>query len=85
VTQQNAAMVEQSTAASHALSGEANDLTALLARFKIDDRGTDARPAAATPIPPARRAAPAPARPKAVAMAGGRESASAPADDWEAF
>jgi methyl-accepting chemotaxis protein len=76
-------MVEQSTAASHALSGEANDLTALLARFKIDDRGTAARPAAAAPIPPARRPAPAPA--KAVAMAGGRGRASAPADDWEAF
>lgn len=36
VTQQNAAMVEQSTAASHALAQEAGDLTALVLRFRID-------------------------------------------------
>ena len=35
VTQQNAAMVEQSTAASHALSNEARELTRLTAQFKV--------------------------------------------------
>ena len=35
VTQQNAAMVEQSTAASHALSNEAAELERLIARFKV--------------------------------------------------
>jgi len=38
-TQQNAAMVEQQTAASHSLAGEANMLTDLLSRFKLT--GTD--------------------------------------------
>jgi methyl-accepting chemotaxis protein len=35
VTQQNAAMVEQSTAASHSLAGEADALTAMVARFRV--------------------------------------------------
>jgi len=35
-TQQNAAMVEQSTAASHGLAKEAASLTALLSQFKLD-------------------------------------------------
>ncbi|QLF71337.1 methyl-accepting chemotaxis protein [Peteryoungia desertarenae] len=37
-TQQNAAMVEEQTAASHGLAQEAAALTALLAQFRIDDR-----------------------------------------------
>ena len=53
-TQQNAAMVEQSTAASHTLAKEAEDLFALLRQFKVgtaDHVRTaatqhDARPAA---------------------------------------
>jgi methyl-accepting chemotaxis protein len=44
VTQQNAAMVEESTAASHALAREADDLTRLMARFQV---GGDAH---ATPV-----------------------------------
>ncbi len=35
VTQQNAAMVEQSTAASHSLAGEADALTALVSKFRV--------------------------------------------------
>jgi len=40
-TQQNAAMVEESTAASHRLAGEAEELSRLVARFRLetDDRG----------------------------------------------
>ncbi|MDK2749023.1 MAG: methyl-accepting chemotaxis protein, partial [Brevundimonas sp.] len=51
MTQQNAAMVEQSTAASHSLSQEADSLNAAVARFRVG-----APPAASAP-------APAPARP----------------------
>ncbi|WP_272955141.1 methyl-accepting chemotaxis protein [Agrobacterium rubi] len=39
--QQNAAMVEQSTAASHSLAGEAAKLTTLLNRFRIDPTSLD--------------------------------------------
>ena len=35
LTQQNAAMVEQSTAASHALAGEAEELVGLISRFEL--------------------------------------------------
>ena len=38
-TQQNAAMVEQSTAASHSLAQEAASLFQLLSRFKVDEGG----------------------------------------------
>ncbi len=38
VVQQNAAMVEESTAAAHALKGETQELTAIVGRFQIDDR-----------------------------------------------
>ena len=37
ITQQNAAMVEQSTAASHAVAKEADNLAKLVARFKTDE------------------------------------------------
>ena len=56
VTQQNAAMVEQSTAASHALSNEAAELERLIARFQV---GAEVREM------PARRPAAPPARPAA--------------------
>jgi methyl-accepting chemotaxis protein len=39
VTQQNAAMVEESTAASHALAREAQDLARLIGRFKVGEDG----------------------------------------------
>jgi methyl-accepting chemotaxis protein len=38
VTQQNAAMVEQSTAASHSLAGEADALATLVSHFRIGDQ-----------------------------------------------
>ena len=44
VTQQNAATVEQSTAASHTLAGEAEQLSKLIARFDLGGQTT--RPAA---------------------------------------
>jgi methyl-accepting chemotaxis protein len=48
-TQQNAAMVEEQTAASHGLAEEAKALFALLEQFKFDDRATVTRSATITP------------------------------------
>ena len=61
VTQQNAAMVEQSTAASHSLAQEAETLQASVAQFKV---GETASALATAPAPRAasRPGAPAPAR-----------------------
>jgi methyl-accepting chemotaxis protein len=55
-TQQNAAMAEESTAASHNLSDEAKRLAALIAEFEVAQAANDERPR------PARRAAAAPLR-----------------------
>ena len=81
--QQNAAMVEQSTAASHSLAREADALFSLLARFEV---GGDAAPvernavAVSAPLPKAnvarRGIAPVPAS---------RGNAALKADDWEEF
>ena len=60
VTQQNAAMVEQSTAASHSLANDTTELERLTGRFK-----TGAADASATP-PPHRRAQAGPALAKRV-------------------
>jgi methyl-accepting chemotaxis protein len=80
VTQQNAAMVEQSTAASHALAGEAAELAKLMARFR-----TGAAPAQAQTRPSARpQMAHAPAR----TVRGGaavRLAATPSAESWEEF
>jgi methyl-accepting chemotaxis protein len=38
VTQQNAAMVEETSAATHKLSGEADGLLQLISRFKIEEK-----------------------------------------------
>ena len=63
VTQQNAAMVEQSTAASHALSNEAAELERLIARFQV---GAEVREMPARierrPAAPPQRPAAAPTR-----------------------
>ena len=57
VTQQNAAMVEQSTAASHSLAQEAEQMATLIGRFRIGEPA-----AAAEPVRPRGAARPA-ARP----------------------
>jgi methyl-accepting chemotaxis protein len=58
VTQQNAAMVEQSTAASHGLSGEAQELTRLVGQFHIGE---------SIAVPVLKRAAPkTPPKPRVV-------------------
>ena len=45
MTQQNAAMVEQSTAASGALAGEANELKRLMGQFQVGSVAATASPA----------------------------------------
>ncbi|AYG95073.1 HAMP domain-containing protein [Brevundimonas naejangsanensis] len=76
VTQQNAAMVEESTAASHSLAQEADVLAASVAHFKVAQAAAPARAPA-----PARAATPAPkAKPVAApAFAPAPAEAAAPA------
>jgi len=59
VTQQNAAMVEEATAASHSLAGEADELTRLISQFSLGEAvfsaaGGHARKGPAKPRPPVR-------------------------------
>jgi len=81
-TQQNAAMVEESTAASHALASEARALQELTMRFEISASRTQAKaPAKGTlPAQRARVAAFAAGRPT-----GARTAAAARTEEWEEF
>ena len=69
VTQQNAAMVEQSTAATHGLSGEASQLATLVGRFNLGQAQAPAR----------REVAPQKGRPELRAVGGRCVSAQAKA------
>ncbi|MGI1663587.1 methyl-accepting chemotaxis protein [Palleronia sp. KMU-117] len=89
VTQQNAAMFEETTAASHALAREAETLTATTARFRTSARSGDA-PAAvqSSRRPPAPATAAAGARPLLRGATAPALATAAPAtadDDWEDF
>jgi methyl-accepting chemotaxis protein len=77
-TQQNAAMVEQSTAASHSLAKEAKSLFALLAQFRTGERPK----AGERPVEGAGRRPPAT---RAVAARGAAGSAAVALDEWEEF
>ncbi|MGE4482040.1 methyl-accepting chemotaxis protein [Acidocella sp.] len=85
MTQQNAAMVEEATAASHALSSEAGTLETLIGQFKLDqnqpiDRQME-RPKPAAP-------APAPTTPTPVknsSLTGNFKKIPALDDDWDEF
>lgn len=89
-TQQNAAMVEEQTAASHSLASEADELNRLIAQFRIGGAGmaSGSRPVAASasehrPIASAARAL---GNRLASAFGGGRPAATnAAAKDWEEF
>ncbi|WP_311272323.1 MULTISPECIES: methyl-accepting chemotaxis protein [unclassified Rhizobium] len=92
-TQQNAAMVEQSTAASHSLAKEAASLNQLLQRFNLgaSDGAARAAPIQAAPVRAASTAskpAPSPARAlgrKIAGAFGGGASAAAVQSSWEEF
>jgi methyl-accepting chemotaxis protein len=79
MTQQNAAMVEESTAAARSLATEAEDLNQLIARFKL--AGGAASSSTATRKPAASTSAPRPAAPRV----SGNLALSADTDDWSEF
>jgi methyl-accepting chemotaxis protein len=99
VTQQNAAMVEEATAASHALSHEADELTSLVGKFNLGEvKAAPGRQRASAPLrssatttrstssrssAPARASAPMTSGANALAVSA---PASAPSeDDWTEF
>jgi len=93
VTQKNAAMVEETTAASHALVGEAGELGKLMAHFHTTSQGAEdplrrelKKAAPHVFREPAKAAAKEePARRPALKAAGGARAAPAAADDWKEF
>jgi methyl-accepting chemotaxis protein len=92
VTQQNAAMVEEATAASHALAAEAEELSRLVSQFRVSEF---AAPVVARPVSrPAPRQAPrpdkakpaaAPAAPAGKFVALPNAAATAESEDWNEF
>ncbi|MBB4154345.1 methyl-accepting chemotaxis protein [Sphingomonas jinjuensis] len=89
VTQQNAAMVEQATAAARSLSAEADELARQVARFKVGKQDSVSAPSNA--VHQLQDRAAAAARRAARNVGGGRRSGSAAVavaaaeDDWSAF
>ncbi|THV24674.1 HAMP domain-containing methyl-accepting chemotaxis protein [Peteryoungia ipomoeae] len=83
-TQKNAAMVEQSTAASHGLAQQATVLRQLMAQFKLEHGAVEQRftPAAATA---ANRPIQSPARSLGRKIASAFQGSAAPAKDWSEF
>ncbi|WP_082064320.1 methyl-accepting chemotaxis protein [Brevundimonas sp. KM4] len=91
VTQQNAAMVEESTAASLSLSREAAELAELVRRFETSQVAAAPTPIQASPVQQMKarvesfaRAHAAPARAR-MAAGGGRAAMAAVQSDWEEF
>jgi len=86
MTQQNAALVEETAASAESLNDQADKLAALVATFKTNDEAA-AAPMAARVIAQARRAAPA--RPAAARPAPAAPAAAIPASadsaDWATF
>lgn len=82
MTQHNAAMVEQSNAASRSLAGEAEQLATLVSRFNVSG-------AAVVPIAKAKDRRKTPAASPRTAPAAARKSAgiaaTATAEDWSEF
>ena len=78
-TQQNAAMVEQTTAAVHSLRTQAEELIRTVARFKVGAIG------AAQPRAEAPRRGSAPARRAGFATQGNAALAAPASDDWQEF
>ncbi|PWC93428.1 hypothetical protein AEJ54_13350, partial [Azospirillum sp. Sp 7] len=94
MTQKNAALVEETTAAAQAMAGQANDLKGLIGFFKLDPRAmpvavpvavatTAAAPRHVAPVVRPTRAA---AKPSARAVSGAalRRNVSED-DDWKEF
>jgi len=86
-TQQNAALVEEATAAARAMEEQAGHLSEAVSIFVVDEAEVVAAPRVTAPAPRAAApAAPAPAAPPARRTAGGRPMATELADgDWQEF
>ncbi|MFC5316156.1 methyl-accepting chemotaxis protein, partial [Azospirillum rugosum] len=88
MTQKNAALVEETTAAAQSLASQAGDLRALVGFFKLDTVAVEAAPAPATPT---LRRAIAPTRPPVHTSPARRSAgaalqrAAADEDDWKEF
>jgi methyl-accepting chemotaxis protein len=94
-TQQNAAMVEETTAASHSLAHEAEELAKLIQQFEVSEKAAPAKATArgnpvakqqarlaasfAAPVAPAAKPRPA------VRAAAPAAAANAAVDDWQEF
>ena len=86
ITQQNAAMAQEGTAASHTLAREADDLARLIARFKVDEPALASPPVAAPPRPPAKPLRPAlRSVPAGTVATAWRPSAQVQTESWEEF
>ena len=83
VTQQNAAMVEEATAASHSLSTEAETLARLISRFELGDTPKVQAAAAHAPAQPAPRA-PVAAM-KTVGRGGAARKVETAEEAWDEF
>ncbi len=80
VTQQNAAMVEESTAASHSLKNEAGELDGLVSRFKVSMSSAAER---SNPVHAAQARIEALARPRPPSRMGGNTAVKIA--EWEEF
>jgi methyl-accepting chemotaxis protein len=95
MTQQNAALVEEATAASQAMAEGAGELNRMMERFTLPAAKAPAAAASASPAPPAAAAAPqserrGPSRPwsgngKAPGGEAARPKAAAAAGEWQDF
>ncbi|MBO9126285.1 HAMP domain-containing protein [Rhizobium sp. 16-449-1b] len=82
-TQQNAAMVEESTAATNRLADEAGNLARLITRFRLDGSASAPRTVA-----PDSKPVPSPARALGLKLAGafgGKGATAVAVDTWEEF
>ena len=95
-TQQNAALVEASAAATRSMQEQASQLARVVALFQIDGVAPAPQPAAPTPVPvktahalaavrPAPASAAAAAAPAAARKSAVRREAVAGSGDWEEF
>jgi methyl-accepting chemotaxis protein len=88
-TQQNAAMVEQTNAASHSLAKEASALNVLLGQFTLEGRGSVSGRATVSAATEASRPIASQARALTQRLAssfrGGNGAAAAARNDWEEF
>ena len=87
VTQQNAAMVEEATAASQALAKETGELARLIDQFQVGDGGGARDHRGASPAAKVARASSAPVRALRTAGRGGaaRKPEAAASEEWAEF